>query len=75
LSQAQWSHIDPYVADIRKTFLFASLLSDLGPTRWNGTIVAPDRILFLVIDNDRVGASVRLIFHRFPPVLEIALPA
>jgi hypothetical protein len=61
LAQAEGPHIGPYFLDVGQTFCFRPTLAHVSPAKRNLAIRKPDRVLFLVVDDDYVSSGVFLV--------------
>src|SRR5215471_7595223 len=64
LSDTHRSHIGPDFFNVFQTLQPRSLVFDIAPTGRDGTLARPDRVLFLVIDDYHIAATIIFLFIR-----------
>jgi hypothetical protein len=52
LPQTEWPHICPHILDVGEAICFGTILASVLPAQGIGAPGGPDRILFLVIDDN-----------------------
>src|SRR5947209_9816577 len=62
-TQTEWPHVRPDLIDVFQAFLPDTILAYLAPTAGNLVILPPDRILLLIIDDDRIDRRIGILLR------------